>query len=475
MASETPVPSDTEANLIPVLNNLRVDDQATLPEVQDMAVDPENEVDALIRLEQEDQQREKDALEQLCAKIVEEEPQDDLQVEHDVFRYTYVILSDMDIGKDRFEHHNLEIRWVLVKRNTIAATVQIVLNMLDDPLPKGIIVACFNRFWQELGLPLKDVMQGMRTITTKMQSVFIHNLVFSTSIFKPSSEKQWPKTAQFNVFVRNTNIEMSRTPLSVHKALLRKVKSLSKLASKGEMWVEFRNNSGVGSTLSAEGIIKICNWYGNHCLRGMKKVVDHDTPLLVTDNEPECLSLTPGYKGDIMVDYIKEMGTYRPPNKYNVKTKMWQRQQKQRNRDQRGDFLRPHLSSIGRRVSTYSTSSSSSSSRQSRGSAASGSRKQEGDLLDEVKVVRLENDIRDLQNVIQSLKDKNEDDLKERRRGEENLTGTITRLFSEMEWMSRDRTELSAKLIKAEQALQTMKEDRDQLSDDLRKEKKRKE
>lgn len=474
MAAEIPVPSDAEVNLIPVLNNLRVDDPPVeaLPEVQDMAIDQENDVDVMIRLEQEDMQRERDAMEQLVNRIVEEEPQDDIEIEHNVFRFTYVILSDYDIGTDRFDHQNLQIRWVVVKRNTIAAAVQIMINMLEDPLPKGLIVACFSRFFEELGLPLNDVMQGIRTIKTKMQTVFTHNLCFSTSIFKPSLEKTWSKTAQYNMFVRSINIEMERTPLSIHKSLLRKVKSLGRLACKGEMWTEFRNNSGVGSTLAKEGVAKVCSWYGNHCLRGMVRVVDHDTPLVVSENEPAVLSLTPGYKGDVMVKFLKQMGTYKAPPRYPPNTKRYKRQQKQLNRDLKGDFLRPHLSSIGRRVSTYSTSSSSTaSSRNSRGSSG-GSRRGEGDLADEVKIVRLERDNLDLQNVIQSLKDKNEDVMKERRRGEENLTSTITRLFSEMEWMSRDRTELSAKLIKAEQALQTMKEDRDQLSDDLRKKRK---
>lgn len=475
MADENTVPSDSESNLIPVMTGLRVRDEE--PPVQPMAVDPpndlnnENDLDNMLRLQQEDQEREKNNMEQLIQQVVQVELQPDVEVEREVSSYTFVVLADYEIGMDRYTHQGSEVRWVYVNRNTMAATVQIILNFLEDPLPKGIIVHCLNRFWQELGGSVNDAMQAMRKIADKMKSVFTHNLVFSTSLFRPYLEKIWPKIAQFNLFTRAINIQMKKTPLGVHKCLLRRTKNLKALASKGDMWAEFCNNSGVGKNLSPAGISKVCIWFGNHFLNGMQTAVDHDTPLTVTENEPACLTLTPGYKGDIMVKFIMELGTYKPP-RYNVKTKAWKRWDRQRSKDLKKDHLRPNLSSIGRRVSTSTSSSSTSWS--SRRSGTSATPHQDGDLADHVRILQLEKDNLDLQNVVQSLKDSKEDDRKERRRGEESLTATITRLFGEMEWMSRDRTELASKLIKAEQDLLQMKEDRDHFSDQLDKKRKEK-
>ena len=461
--------ADAESSLIPVLTGLRVaDPEPDNQGVQDMVVDKpedraaETDLETMMRLQQEDQDREKQNMERLIQQVVEIELQPDVEQEREVSSYVFVVLADYEIGVDRYQHQEVEVRWVVIKRNTVEATVQIIMNFLEDPMPKGLVVACMNRYWQEQGGPMNDVMQGMRKIAEKMSSVFTHNLVFSTSIFRPCLEKIWPKIAQFNQFTRALNIQMRKTPLGVHKCLLRNVKSLRQLAVKGDLYSEFLSNAGVGKNLSPAGIKKVCVWYGNHFLNGMQNVVDHDTPLTVTDNEPACLTLTPGYKGDVMVGFIKEMGTYKPP-RFNIKGPMHKRWVKSRNKDLKADFLRPHLNSIGRRLSTSSSSSSSGRRSMSNGSI------QSVDLADHVKLVKLERDNLDLQNVVQSLKDTSEDERKEHRRGEENLTATIQRLFGEMEWMTRDRTELASKLIKAEQELLQMKDDRDHLSDQLQK------
>lgn len=462
--SEEMAATAPSGSTIPVITVQRPDDD------NDMSVDGEPDLDGLIEQEQEEMNQEKRNMESLCHKVQSVGLQPQPATEARSFRYTYIVLSDFDIGKDRFEHDNVEVRWVLVQRDTIKATVTIILNFIDDPSPKGLIIMCMNRFWQELNLPINDVMNSMRTIANRMSTVFVHNLVFATSPFLPCMEKKWPQAASLNLFIRNLNIEMSRTPLGIHKVLLRKVKSLGKMCVKGDMYIEFREGTGVGKTFTPEAIDKICKWIGQHCIRGMDKTVDHFTPLTVHDSEPESLSWTPGYKGDLMVGFIKQMGTYKPlPLRRNPNSKPYQRQQAQRNRDQKRDTLRPYLASIGRRPSTSASSSSCCSS----GRASSKDfRIEEGDLVDQVRIVKLERDNQDLKNVLQTLKDKNEEERRDRRRSEETVSNTVQRLFGEIEWMIRDRVELASKLTKTEQALIQMKDDRDHISDELRRKKK---
>lgn len=438
--------------------------------VENMSID--QSVDEMIQQQQDELDQERRNMEYLCDQVksvgLQQQPQPVDQVDDPpaTFRYAYIVLADYNIGVDKFEHENVEIRWVTIQRNTLAATMTIVNNFLEDPHPKGLIIHCLQRFWQELGVKMDVVMEAMRSIVKKMSTIFTHKLVFSTSPFYPCMEKKWPQVASFNIFTRNLNLEMQMTPLGVHKSLLRKVKSLGKMCVKGDMFQEFREGSGVGKTLTHEGIEKVCKWFGQHFLKGMEKNVDHNTSLVPNDNEPECLSWTPGYKGDLMVNFIRQMGTYKGLPRHRSQYK---RQEYLRNKDQRRDYLRPVLASIGRRPSTSASSSSGSS----RGSYRRDSRIEEGDLADQVRLVKLERDNQDLKNVLQTLKDKGEEERRERRRGEENLTNTIQRLFSEMEWMTRDRNDLSTKLIKANQELVQMKEDRDYLSDEMNRKKKK--
>ena len=453
MAGETPS-ADQPGRVIPVISVTRAE--------EDMQVDGQPTLDDMIEQQLEETDQEKQNMEALCSQVQSVELQPEPAADQGAAKHTFIVLSDVDIGRDRYHHLETEIRWVLLRRDTIKETVTVILNFISDPHPKGLVIMCFNRFWQFMGVPINDVMCAIRTIANKMSTVFIHNLVFSTAPFLPCMEKKWPQAASLNLFIRNINIELNRTPLGLHKSLLRKVKTLGKMAIKGDNFVEFREGTGVGKTFTPEAIGKMCRWIGNHCLRGMAHTVDHFTPLTVHDNEPECLSWTPGYKGDLMVGFIKQMGTFKPLPSSCVISPRYKRQQAQRNRDQRRDTLRPYLASIGRRPSV-----SSSSSNSSRRSSSGGMRVEEADLADQVRIVRLERDNQDLKNVLQTVKDKAEEERRDRRRGEETVSNTVQRLFGEIEWMIRDRIELSSKLTKAEQALIQMKEDRDAISDEL--------
>lgn len=366
-------------------------------------------------------------------------------------------------------HEGHEIRWVYLRRTKLEEIKKIILQFLDDPLKKRVVIDCLAVFWLEDHTTMNEVMTDMRAIVAKMNSVFVHTLVFSSELFPPALQKKWPHIASWNLYCRNLNIQMDMAPLGAHKSLLRKVKNLSKQVCRGEMWAEFKSGAGLGSTLSPEGIDKLTRWHAVHLLNGMNKKVDHGTPLTVNENEPEILSYTPGYKSPTMVAHLKKLGIYlaKPDGKG---FKSWKKPYFNKNKgSNRNDYLRPNLSSLDRRSSTASNSTAKSVF-----SYARSGWRGEGDLADQVKLARVESDNRDLQNVVATLREEKEKDGRKGRDREENLTNTIHRLFNEMEWYIKDRTELASKLIKAEQTLQQVKEDRDALSDENRRINKRK-
>ena len=63
---------------------------------------------------------------------------------------------------------------------------------------------------------------------------------------------------------------MKLSPLSNHKAVLKKTNFLSKLVTRGDCWQEKLTGSGLGSTLSKLGIGRLANWFGEHLDKGME-------------------------------------------------------------------------------------------------------------------------------------------------------------------------------------------------------------
>ena len=167
-------------------------------------------------------------------------------------------------------------------------------------------------------------------------------------------EKKWPQVAAFNLFTRNTNIAMVKTQLGLHKSLLRRVKTIGKMAIKENIFQKFREGTGVGKTLTHEGVVKIYKWFRQHCIKGMETTVDNFTSLTPNDSEPECLSWTPGYKGDLMVGFLKQ-----------VQLQVRSVSEAAVPKEQGSEDLRPTLASIRRRPSTSASSSSGASRRSS--------------------------------------------------------------------------------------------------------------
>ena len=407
---------------------------------------------------------ERKAMEELCSQV--------MQVGiADPSRYMHIVLSSLDIGKDRFVYEGQEVRWVLIRRNRMEDVKKIIINFLSDPLPKRIIVDCLARFWIDLSVPMRDVMTTMKGLASRMDTIFNVSIVFSSEVFRPTLENRWPYIAAWNLYVRNINIQMNMSPLCVHKCLLRSLKNQSKMAVKGDVWFEFKTGAGLGSTLNADGIQKVTKWYGKHLKEGMDRKVDHSTPLTSNENEPECLAYTPGYKTKVMVTHLKIAGLNRPerPDPRGERGS-WKRRNYNNSKVHRVPYNREaggsqqSLHSVERRASTSSSSSSSTgSTARSVFSYGKGGKRGGVDLADHVRVER---DNQDLRNIVETLKDQKEQEIQKRRDREENLGNTIQRLFNEMEWINKDRTELSSKLIKAEMGLHQMKEDRDALSDE---------
>ena len=372
--------------------------------------------------------------------------------------FTLLVLTNTSIGKDKYIHEKRTVRWVCFDATTLVATNQVVMRFINDPTSKRVIIDCYAKFL--LTEPAADVMEAVRSIRNAAATVYNSYICFSSGLFPPQLELMWGKIADFNLFTRNINISMRMSPLSNHKSVLKKGKGLAKLACKGECWIEKVNNTGLGLNLSELGQERLQDWFNKHLLNGMSAEVSHNTSCTVNDGTPCALQFTPGYKTPEMVLLLKQLGSFVEgapvPRKEN-----WGKQAKGNNkRDQ--DVLHPKLSVINRRTST-SSSSSGSSRRSSYVAPRYNKGRDQGDLLDQVNLVKIQRDNTDLQNVIFTLKAERQKEDQERRSREDQHIARVDHLHRELEHLGTDRRSLASKLLKAESDYLHVRDERDRL------------
>ena len=302
-------------------------------------------------------------------------------------------------------------------------------------------------------------MEAVREIRNKAAVTASCTICFSSALFPPQHELMWNKYTEYNLFCRNMNITMKVSPLSNHKSMLKKVKGLAKMATKGECWQEKREGTGLGETLSELGLDRQKTWFATHLIKGMTNEVSHATSCTVNEGSPASLQHTPGYKSPEMIILLKQLGSYVEGSQPARKEK-WVSKGKWFGKGAREeDYLRPNLSSIHRRGSSASSSSAGSSRRSSYGAAPrynnSGSQ------------VDLQRENSDLSNIVSTLKAEKQRDEQERRAIEDKHHLRLDRLYAELEHLGYDRRSLAGKLLKSEQDYIHMKEDRDRIREEL--------
>ena len=442
-----------ESNTIPVIT-------ATAPSDDEEGPGPMHVEDPL-EVAAREIEAERKNMDLLCSQVQDVGLDGHVLTEKDeLSAYQLIVLTNISIGSDRFTHNGVVVRWICFEATTIEATNTIVTRFIDDPSLKRVIVDCYSKFLK--CEPVNDVMQAIRQICNKSALVYSSKLCFSSAVFPPHQERFWEKYSAFNVFVRNINIAMKMSPLSNHKGTLKKVKHLTKLATRGDCWQEKQNNTGLGSTLSSIGVQGQKTWFGDHLCKGMFREVSTDTSCTVKEDSPAKLQHTPGYKSPEMVTFLKQIGTYvegsMPPTK-----ERWGK----KNKFNQGDYLRPDLSSINRRGSNSSSSSSASSRRSSYVPPRYNKRPAQ-----DINLQQLQRENSDQANMITQLKADRLKEDQERRNREEKHILRLDHLHNELEHMGFDRRSLSSKLLKAEQDYIYMKEERDRLREEISNKKK---
>ena len=113
---------------------------------------------------------------------------------------------------------------------------------LRDPSTKKVILWCWDRFIPTT--PVNEIMESMRVAGHMIAMKTNCEAVFPSILFAPALENYWNRISNVNLFARNLNISMRRSPLSSHKATLKKVKGFKQLCCRGDSWQEKKDGTG---------------------------------------------------------------------------------------------------------------------------------------------------------------------------------------------------------------------------------------
>ena len=433
-----------------------------------MEVEKEKEVEP----EKEKSPRASNTMEELCARI-----QCLGKAKEPVFRFRYFIITDRNPGEISYEHDGLLIEWIYINTLVVTDVVREISKLLDDKSPKKIIVWCFSHFIVDR-IFVNEVYEALKVIRNRMREKDCaqHSLVFGDVPFAPNDENSWPFISTFNFYQRNINLSLLNNPLSISKVFLKKVNYLNKMVVKGSCWHEHVNNTGLGSTISSAGWDKVRRWFAVHLAAGMGGPVNQST-LPGKEEEPAPLYQSPGFKQPLMIEFLKAKGTYVNPEDRPVSVS-----NNRRTAGGRDDPLRPSLATIGvfRRNSTSSSASSGSrrtqynrnhSPRHNRNRSPKYNNQSpvytQAKVDDKLLIAKLERDVEESAKEIKKLKEDREKQRDLKRLVEDRLYDRLDKLTADVEWQSRDRRSLESKLSKAKDDYRYIKEERDDIRNEL--------
>lgn len=373
--------------------------------------------------------------------------------------HRYVILTDQFVSEVSYEYQGLLIEWIYIKPTIPANTMNEVFTILDDPTPKMVMVWCFNIYvWAKEYS--QELFECLGRIRNRMMKPSIHYLVISDIPFAPQHAKAWTEISVINHYIRNLNLSLNQTPLILSKAFLKRVNHIPKMCVKANYWKEYVEGTGLGVTISDEGMDKVRRWCGGHFKEGMVGRVNHNT-MMGKAEVPTKLQDSPGYKSKLMQGFLKAIGLYNP-NTWNDRRSP---RQPFNTGSAQNNLLKPRLPGVVKRRWSNASSSSSGSKRSeySRGSRASrpSVTYNQAEVDDKTKIVGLERDVQDLNNVIKTLKEAKEKEIEKHRVIVDQLYTRLDKLSYELELQARDRRCMEKKINKLKDDIRDVREDRD--------------
>ena len=223
-----------------------------------------------------------------------------------------VILSGFSLSRALWKDEEETEKWITMQGKEIEHVTTSILAMMDREVPTNFVVLVYQSF-----VGVEDIVtleEHMSQIQIKANSSELHELVIPTIFNRPIDERIWGSISALNQHIRILCLDMGRPMLNLHKAMLSSSNNGKIQYIRPQMWHEYQNRTGIGATLSFEGLTMIKNYLKKYLNGGGFEQRDRPASKVVApDMVPPPLCYTNGYKGnDQMMDFIKEAGLRTP-------------------------------------------------------------------------------------------------------------------------------------------------------------------
>lgn len=197
------------------------------------------------------------------------------------------------------------ISWIGLPNTGIRGVTDYIKTLLTTTTPTNIIILAYQAFIGNTDV--STIEKHLNEVVNAAINSGIHNVVYGTIYHVPIQELVWPKVLQLNQIIRLLTLDCGRPPLSMHKAFLRNVKVQY---VRPELWAEFTNGQGVGSTPSWAGLEVMKNTILKYCYAGgFEDIARPMSKYEAPDMTPPALCFTYEYKNSPeMMVYIRMEG-----------------------------------------------------------------------------------------------------------------------------------------------------------------------
>ena len=188
--------------------------------------------------------------------------------------------------------------------------MEVITNDIQDDQPKMLTLACLDHLIPKMAI--SDLMKGVKKLDDMAKKGGIHYFSVATQIFIPNNPQDWYKKAQVNAELRGINIDNNVPPFGLHKCLMMPLYiTYGPLTCQGKMWSEFVANTGLGSTLSPDGMERIAHFTFLACGLQFEDIQRNESRRWIGLPVPTRLSLTDDYtNNEVMCQIMRERGLF---------------------------------------------------------------------------------------------------------------------------------------------------------------------
>ena len=200
------------------------------------------------------------------------------------------------------------ISWVGLPATDIRSVTDYIKTLLSTSTPTNIVIFVYQTFIGSIDVQVIE--KHLNELVQAAANSGIHQVVFPTMYHVPIQEKSWPKVLAINQVIRLLTLDCGRPPLNLHKMFLKNLAKGKVQYIRAELWAEFTNKQGVGSTPSWEGLKVVKNGILKYCYSGgFEDLARPMSKCMAPDMTPPPLCFTYEYKhSEEMMYFIEKEG-----------------------------------------------------------------------------------------------------------------------------------------------------------------------